>query len=160
VDRKKIKRSGGFVFAPSAVPMRNLFYLSTAIGLVLTLGACASSSPPATTAPTQVTTTDTFSGSVGQLGSDGHQFSVSVNGTVTITLTAVAPLTTMALGVGVGTWDGTACGVAISKNDNARTGVAALNGTAVAGNYCVLVYDSGNISDGLSESYTVQVAHP
>jgi ABC-type transport system substrate-binding protein len=140
--------------------MRYIAFLSIASVLALTTGGCAATAASPTTAPTAATTTDTFSGSVGQLGSDGHQFSVSVNGTVTVTLTALTPLTTMALGVGVGTWDGTACGVAISKNDNARTGVAALNGTAVAGNYCVLVYDSGNISDGLSESYTVQVAHP
>ena len=80
---------------------------------------------------------------------------------MTIELTSVEPLATMALGVGIATWDGANCGTTpISKNDNARAGVAALNGTATAGNYCVTVYDSGNVPDGWTVSFAVQVVHP
>jgi len=87
-------------------------------------------------------------------------FTVTTAGAVTIGLTSVAPLTTMALGVGIGTWDGTTCSASVTKNDNARAGVTALSGTATPGNYCVNVYDSGNIPDGWTVSFTLQVSHP
>jgi hypothetical protein len=48
----------------------------------------------------------------------------------------------------------------ISKNDNARAGVTALSGTATSGNYCVSVYDSGNVPEGWTVSFSVQVVHP
>jgi hypothetical protein len=141
--------------------MRKLFMTSIATALALALGACGSSNPTTTTAPTAVATTDTFSGIVAQQGSVGQPFTVTAAGTVTIGLTAVAPLTTMALGVGLATYDGTTCSTTpIAKNDNARAGTTALTGAAIAGSYCVLVYDSGNISTGVSVSYTVSVAHP
>jgi hypothetical protein len=41
-----------------------------------------------------------------------------------------------------------------------RAGVTALNGTATAGNYCVTVYDSGNVPDDWTVSFSVQVVHP
>jgi len=141
--------------------MRTSIRLSAVIVLTLVAGACTSgTSSQATTAPTPATSTETFSGNVAQLATDGHPFSVSAAGTVTIGLTSVAPLATMSLGVGIGTWDGTACGTSISKNDNARAGSTALSGTATVGNYCVLVYDSGNIQDSSSVSYVIAVAHP
>jgi hypothetical protein len=80
---------------------------------------------------------------------------------VQIGLTSVAPLATMALGVSVGSWNGTTCGTKIAENDNARSGTTALSGiAAAAGSYCVQVFDSGNIPDTWSVSYTVQVTHP
>jgi hypothetical protein len=66
----------------------------------------------------------------------------------------------MSMGVGIGIYDGTTCSASSTKNDNARTGVAALAGTATAGNYCVNVYDSGNIPEGGQVTYEVQVVHP
>ena len=95
-----------------------------------------------------------------QLGTDGHNFTVGTTGALSITLTSVGPLSTMSLGVGLSSWDGTACGTANSQNDNARTGTTALSGRAVAGNYCVLVYDSGNVQPNSSVTYTVEVVHP
>ena len=141
--------------------MRHFILLSMVFTLFLFTGACASGTTPSTTAPTPATTTETFSGTVGQLATTGNPFAVSTNGPVTIELTSVEPLATMALGVGVATWDGTTCGTtAISKNDNARTGATALSGTATAGNYCVTVYDSGNVPEGWTVSFSVQVVHP
>ena len=135
--------------------------LAVTIVLNLAVGACGSgSASTATTAPTPVTTSETFSGTVAQKGTAGNPFAVSAAGQVSIGLTSVAPLATMAVGVGIGTWDGTTCGTSISKNDNARAGATALSGTATAGNYCVLIYDSGNIPESWTVSYVVTVAHP
>jgi len=81
-------------------------------------------------------------------------------GPVEIELTTVAPLATLALGVGIGTWNDTSCVSTIAQNDNARSGVVALRGTAAAGNYCIRVYDSGNVPEATAVTYTVQVVHP
>jgi len=140
--------------------MRQSVLVVVATALTLALGGCTSDTTPTATAPSPATSTETFSGTVAQSGTTGFPFTVANAGTATIGLTTVAPLSTMALGVGIGTYDGTACGTSISKNDNARSGATALTGTATVGNYCVIVYDSGNIPEGWSVSFTVQVVHP
>jgi hypothetical protein len=66
----------------------------------------------------------------------------------------------MALGVRITTWDGTNCSTSIAQNANARSGSTALTGTANAGNYCVQIYDSGNIPADWTVEYTVDVVHP
>lgn len=123
--------------------------------------ACGSSSTSTPTSPTApATTTDSFTGTLAQLGSDAHVFAVSANGSVQISLTAVSPLSTMSLGIAVASSDGTNCLQQITQNADARTGSVALTGTATTGNYCVRVYDSGNIPAATDVTYTVQVQHP
>jgi hypothetical protein len=86
---------------------------------------------------------------------------VTNTGQVTVTLTSVLPLATMALGVGMMTSDGTSCTSTLTQNDNARANAtAALQGTAAAGNYCIRVYDSGNIPVSTTVTYTITVLHP
>jgi hypothetical protein len=137
-----------------------VFVLGVLIAALSVLtGACTETTDSTLTTPTPATTTDTYSGTFAQLGAAVHPFTVTTTGTVTISLTDVAPLATMSIGVGIGTWDGTTC-TSVSKNDNARAGSTALSGTVATGSYCVRVYDSGNIPDGASVTYTVQVVHP
>jgi hypothetical protein len=133
------------------------------LAAALAAAAACTSSPAPTTPTTPVApagTTDSFSGTIGQLGSDNHVFTLAANGTITITLTSVAPLATMSLGVAVLGSDGTNCLTQISQNADARTGAVALQGTGTTGNYCVRVYDSGNVQPATSVNYTVQVLHP
>ena len=130
-----------------------------AAALALT-GACGAITTTPTSPTSPATTTESFSGTLAQLGSVTQVFTVSATGTVEISLVSVAPLTTMALGVGVQTSDGTSCLTTITQNDNARSGVSALRGTVAAGNYCVRLYDSGNIPAAGSADYTIQVLHP
>jgi len=129
-----------------------------ALAAVAGCGAASTSTPTSPTAP--ATATDTFSGTLAQSGTVTHIFAVAANGTVEISLTSVAPLATMSLGVGVATSDGTSCLAAISQTADARSGSIALKGTAAVGNYCVRVYDSGNIPTATDVTYTLQVTHP
>jgi hypothetical protein len=125
-------------------------------------GACRSTTTSSTTAaPTTFTATDIFEGTITQSGTDIHSFTVSSTGTVTIALTSVAPLATMGIGVGIASWDSTTstCGTTFAKNDNSKAGSTALTGTATAGNYCLQVYDSGNIAADELVTYAVQVNH-
>jgi hypothetical protein len=75
--------------------------------------------------------------------------------------TSVTPTSVAALGMGVGAWDATTstCGLNQSQNDAAKSGSTAISGTAAAGNYCIRVYDGGNIPEGVTASYTLQVQH-
>jgi hypothetical protein len=130
--------------------------LVAVIGMLLCYG-CTSSNPSEPTATTVSSVTDVFSGSLAQKGALTHSFNVATTGSVEVKLTAVDPLASIALGVAVLT---TSCGNTIVKNDNVRVGTAALTGTATAGGYCLQVYDSGNIADGMAMNYTIQVTHP
>jgi hypothetical protein len=125
----------------------------------VSLCACDSTSDSPTVAPTPVTTTESFTATIEQLGSTTHAFTVAAAGTVHVKLTAVEPLATMALGVSV-TTGGTACGSDIAQNNNARSGTTALSGTAAVGSYCVRVFDAGNIPGATSVTYSVDVTHP
>jgi hypothetical protein len=142
---------------------RALPHIVVTFSLALATGACGIEVTPTTptspSTPTTTRTTEEFSGSLAPLGSSTQTWAVSATGTVDVTLTSVAPLATLALGVEVGTWNGTTCSV-ITKNDNARAGAVALTGVAAAGNYCVTVYDSGNVAADATVTYTVQVLHP
>ena len=138
------------------LPLRILLAAGVALG-----AACGGSTTTPTAPTASATTTDTFNANVSQTGSVTHNFKVTNSGEVTVTLTSVSPLTTMALGVGIMTSDGTNCVKTLTQNDNARANnTAALEGTAVAGNYCVRVYDSGNIPESTTVSYTITVLHP
>jgi len=130
------------------------------LAAVLAFAGCGKTTTP-TTPTTVPTTTDTFSADLAQTGSITHNFKVTNTGEVTITLTSVSPLATLALGVGMMTSNGTSCIATLTQNDNARANnVGALQGTAAAGNYCVRVYDSGNIPVSGTVSYTITVLHP
>jgi len=128
--------------------------------MLAALSACGGTSTTAPSPASPATTTDSFSGTVTQLGSDVHVFAVGTNGNVQISLTAVTPLSTMALGIAVTSSDGTNCTASITQNADARAGSVALKGTATTGNYCVKIYDSGNIPVDTDVTYTVQVSHP
>lgn len=140
--------------------VRGLTLATIVIVLAVISGAC-SDTITVGTAPSipAASTTDTFTGSVAQQGSMVHSFSITATAPMTITLTDVQPLTTMGLGVGLGTWDGINCAASFAKNENARLGTAALTGTTTAGNYCVRVYDSGNIPAGWTVTYKIQITH-
>jgi hypothetical protein len=131
-----------------------------AAAALLALAACSKNSPAPTSPSAPASTTDSFSASIAQTSSVTHLFKVAANGQVTVTLTSVAPLSTMALGIGMMTSDGTNCITTTTQNDDARANTPALQGIAVAGNYCIRVYDSGNIPVSTSVTYTVTVAHP
>ncbi len=124
--------------------------------------ACSNTSTPTTPTVTGPVTTETFSGSIDQGGSAVYSFAVKTGGlTVLAGYTSITPTSVTALGMGIATWDATTstCGLNQTQNDTAKAGSTALNGTADAGNYCIRVYDGGNIPTGVTASFTVQVQH-
>ncbi len=151
------------------LPIRRLLLLPISALLMFASSACSDSSDSTLTLPTTTTTTttatvstETFSGAVSQNGSSIHSFTVKSGGyTLMAGFTSLDPAAVTALGLGIGAWDATTstCGLNLSQNDTGRSGSTAVSGTAGAGNYCVRVYDGGNVPAGVAVSYTLQVQH-
>lgn len=121
---------------------------------------CSLAAPSAPSTSTPNRTTESFEGSFTYQNSKSHAFTVTEPGLVEVNLTSVGPLTTMAIGVAVGTWANDTCTNLNIRNTAARTGSAALSGTAAAGSYCVNLFDSGNLPSNWTVTYTVSVTHP
>ena len=131
-----------------------------ALLLPVVLAACGTDHTTTTvTSPSAETTTEAFAGGLWQSGSVVHAFAVVATGTITVGLTSVAPLSTMSLGVAIGTWDGATC-TAMTTVTDARAGETALKGAAAVGNYCVKIFDSGNVPSNTRVTYKAEVVHP
>jgi len=139
---------------------RGVVLASLSLLLPVAVGACDSSTGSTTTptTPDTASVTETFSDTVRRSGSKAFAFTQAASGTITIGLNSVSPLSTMALGVAIGSWSDPSC-TTITRNDNARAGATAITGTAAAGSYCILVYDSGNVPSDWTVTYAVQVVH-
>jgi hypothetical protein len=130
------------------------------------IAACGSNSgvtAPTTTSTTTATlATDTFTGSIDQNGTNVYPFTVTSAGYALLAgYTSISPSTVTALGLGIGSWDASTstCSLNVSQNDTGRSGSTALSGTPSNGNYCLRIYDAGNIPAGVTALYTVQVQH-
>ena len=116
---------------------------------------CADPVAPATPTSATPTIRETFSDTLLVLGSNTHQFSVDQVGGVRVTLTSVEP--GAAVGIGVGTPSLGSCSL-IDHIDAVAGKTVLLSGTAtVPGQYCVAIYDLGNLVE--PAVYTIDVLH-
>lgn len=135
--------------------------------VLMSVPACNDSTPTGPTAPE--TLTETFTGTVTLGAVATHVFVVRAEGTVVITLLGVQPPSPEEplpegeppppippLGLAVGTWNGVSCS-RVAKNDAAIPGTT-LSGRALPGDFCVDVYDTGNLS--AETAYALSVVHP
>jgi hypothetical protein len=147
------------VHSPSYFVVRGI----AALALLTAMAACSSNNNNSTsTTPTTPVnlTTETFTGTVNSGGNDFKTFTVTQAGELDITLTQVGPPATISVGLGLGQPSAGTCQFTIP---NAYGTVQAgstpqISGTANAGQFCVEVYDVGNIQAPIT--YTVTVVHP
>ncbi len=144
--------------------------LSTAVLIfvcALGLTGCGDDADPLPTAPTPVSLTETFVGSINRNGAATHSFIVQTAGTVTATLTSLEAGSATTVGLSMGTWNAQTltCQI-ILANDAAHavlpdgTAASVIIGTAASvGTFCVRVYDVGQLSDAAPASYTLSVTH-
>ena len=127
------------------------------VTVVLTSTACGDDP---TTTPTATTTTSpttvTWTTLLGARGAASRSFVASQQGTVSVTLQS-APLP---LGIGIGIPGSTANVCRASTTVTASAGDAPLTAPIQTGNYCVLVFDVGGISDQTQISFTLQLVYP
>jgi len=135
--------------------MKHITAAALAIGLALLASACSDPTPPVTPTPVPATITETFTGTLLVAGNNMIPFTVQQVGALKVSLTAVNP--PAALGLGIGTPSTGVCAT-FQQTNVAPGGPVALSGTAtVAGNFCVSIYDIGNMVQPVS--YTVTVQH-
>ena len=144
----------------------------------LAVSGCSQAPTAPTTAPGQ---SEVFSGTVAQQGVVAHNFTITDSGPVSVTVLGVSrevpaapdipPDTSVPagdedqmpaalpppiyIGLGIGTWNGTTCSV-IAQRTNASL-LTTISGTALAGEFCVSVFDSGSVTDPVD--YFLQVDH-
>jgi hypothetical protein len=108
------------------------------------------------TVPTSATTSQTFTGVLSASGAVVQSVNVGGSGQLDLTLSNLTPQTTITVGLGIGQPANGTCGL-LTSIENAKVG-SVVSLTVVAGSYCVVVYDIGNVQG--SDSYTLTVTHP
>ena len=119
--------------------------------------SCGDDNTTTPTSPTPVYVTDTFSGTVEINGTARHTFAAKTPGSIVIALTTLAPDSTLQMGIGLGTWDGTACAIVLQTGSASQSSQFSASTTS-AGNYCVTIFDVGNLTS--SADYAISVTHP
>jgi len=147
--------------------LRGVVLSVTLVGLGVAAGACQTNAnnPYLQLGPTPTTTTDTFTGTLINSADAPvlrltHTFTSTYAGTVSIALTNNLPDAALVIGFGIGAWDSTTstCGPLLAWNNTATPGTS-ITGNAVAGNFCLQVYDVGNLTSGAQTNYTLTVSH-
>jgi hypothetical protein len=121
------------------------------IGLAVLTGACASAA-----LPTGATNSQTFTGVLSASGAVVQSVTVAGSGEFDLTLSSLTPQTTITVGLGIGQPANGTCGL-LTSIENAKVG-SLVSLTAVAGAYCVVIYDIGNVQG--SDTFTLTVVHP
>ena len=135
------------------------------VTLGLTLSGCSDDkkNPTDPEPPPEVpTVTQTFKGSVMQTGHDCKTFSMTNAGAVEMQIVDFEPLISITMGLTIGQPDPQAsrgC-ASFATDDSVRVFETFVSSGLLAGNYCICVFDVGNIFPGETVSYELEVTHP
>ncbi len=133
---------------------------------VLFLAACNDSTSPTEPEVEEVvevaTVTETFSGDLDLGEISCHLFVTTQTGDVDMEMTGVAPLATLTLGLGIGLPDENADGdcALFGLDQSVRLGEILQSASLTTAEYCVCIFDVGNIFATETVTYTVDVKHP
>lgn len=133
--------------------------------VVLTTLACSDDKKP--TAPTEPPeppemVTSRFNGLVPQRGESCNFFTLGADGSITSELKELKPLLSLTVGLALGTpseSDAQGCGRVVTDS-SVRVFEVFLSANNVAGDYCICVFDVGNIFPDETISYVLDVTHP
>jgi hypothetical protein len=108
--------------------------------------ACGATAPTEPTAPTYELKTSTFGGTVDTGGIVAFPVTVVNPGDISVSITALAPVSTITMGLAVGLWDAalTTCTQQLSTS-SATLNVVYAASPAAPGEYCVGIFDTGNV---------------
>jgi hypothetical protein len=136
---------------------QGMFNKGLAVLAVVALLNAACSDPVVPSAPTPAvpTITETFSGTLLQLGSNSHQFTVNQIGGIKVSITKIDPSAAVSIGVGTPSTTSGTC-LAISNLTAVASAGVQISGTAtLIGNFCVAVTDVGNLVEPVTYEITV-----
>ncbi len=126
------------------------------LGASLAASGCGSSTPTSSSPTSYPQLTESFAGTltVGQL--KAFHFKVTNPGSLDTYIASLTPVATLTMGLQLGVWDATAetCSKAI-WTDLAQVNQAMSGTPQAAGEYCVAIYDVGNVQETTDFSLTV-----
>jgi hypothetical protein len=133
------------------------FFAVFAVLAAFAVPGCSDPIVPAAPTPVAPTITDTFTGTLLQLGTNSHPFAVQQVGGIKVSITQIDPSAAVRLGIGTPSSATGSCLVIDSLAAVVSPGVQ-ISGTAtITGNFCVSVSDPGNLVEPVT--YTVTVFH-
>lgn len=109
-----------------------------------------------TTAPS-TSTTDSLGGLLQPGGVNIHTFDASKAGDISITLNSLDTLPAASVGMAIGTANAGACAVQY-RYEGFKVGTVWTTSVATKGQYCVVIYDTGAITQNVN--YGFKVTHP
>ena len=122
--------------------------------------ACGAKTPtePSAPAPVYELKTETFTGNVKAGGTTAFPFTVVNPGNIQVAITALGPISSLTMGIAMGLWDTTAstCSQDLST-PTATLNVAFAASPPAPGEYCVGIFDTGNVQ--VSSDFTLTVTH-
>jgi hypothetical protein len=128
------------------------------LSTVATAG-CGKDDPPPTTPAPPTTQSVTWSTTLAPGGASSRSFRTTRSGTVSVALQSLAGSATMRAGLGVGIPLGDGSGCVLSRSVETTAGATAQIELDIdAGNYCMHVYDLGELTQPVS--FTVQLVYP
>ena len=136
-------------------------YGTAALTMLLASWGCGGSSTP--TEPDPVTyeqKTETYTGKLNAGETKPFHFTVTNPGDIQAAITSLSPISTLTMGLNLNFWDAVAeaCPRSNVSTDVARVN-AAISGTPQqAGEYCVSIFDVGNIPVAGTD-FTITVLH-
>lgn len=137
--------------------LRSLAVWLLPIAMIACSGSTGTPTVPTLTPPT---INQNFTGSLAVQGVSTNNFTVTAAGQVEITLTSVGP-PPVAVGLALGSPSGLTCVLSFGSGAALTTlpgPSPQITGTALAGTFCVEVYDVGNLTG--TTNYSVTVLHP
>src|SRR4029450_4998933 len=135
--------------------MKRRSFVASLVVVAALASACADPVVPAAPTPVAPTVTETFTGTLLQLGANSHQFSVQQIGGIKVSITKIEPSAAVSIGIGTPSTASGTC-LAISNLTAVASEGTQISGTAtLAGSFCVSVSDVGTLVEPVTYSITV-----
>ena len=155
-----LQAAAGRTFGPSGGQLMIGVRVGGLAALAVLLGAwgCGSSTPTESTPPvTYPQKTETFTGSVAPGEKKAFHFPITNPGSLDAAITSLGPVSTLTMGLNLGAWDATTETCSQSIPAEAKLNQVLSGTPQSAGEYCVSIYDVGNLQN--PADFTITVAH-
>jgi hypothetical protein len=136
-------------------------YGTAALTLLLASWGCGSSTstPTESTPVTYEQKTETYTGTLNVGEEKPFHFTVTNPGSLQAAVTSLSPVSTLTMGLNLGAWDsvGETCPRSTVSTEVARVNTAISGTPQQAGEYCVSIFDVGNVQS--ATDFTITVLH-
>lgn len=129
-----------------------------AVSAALLVSSACGAQTPTEPAPVYELKTSIFTGTVRTGGTVSFPFTVVNPGDIGVSITELAPVSTLSMGIAMGFWDAAAETCTQQLTTSAATLNIVFNASpSAAGDYCVGIFDTGNVQD--SSDFTLKVTY-